>query len=84
MHVYATIDDPRMPLGDVPAHARRAEALGFHGLLIPEAVHDGFLTALLALEHRGTYEQCPYAFRHPLFEPPQDQAHRPGRFESAA
>jgi probable F420-dependent oxidoreductase len=51
VHVYATIDDPRMPLGDVPQYARRAEKIGFAGLLVPEAVHDGFLTAALALEH---------------------------------
>jgi probable F420-dependent oxidoreductase len=40
-----------MPLAAVPAHARRAEALGFDGLLVPEAVDDGVLAALLALEH---------------------------------
>jgi probable F420-dependent oxidoreductase len=40
-----------MPLAAVPAHARRAEALGFDGLLVPEAVGDGMLAALLALEH---------------------------------
>jgi len=54
MKVYATIDDPRLPLGDVPAYAQRAERIGFTGLLVPEAVHDGFLTALLALEHTRT------------------------------
>lgn len=51
MKVYAAFDDPRMPLAGVPAYAQRAERLGFSGLLVPEAVHDGFLTALLALEH---------------------------------
>jgi probable F420-dependent oxidoreductase len=51
MKVYAAFDDPRMPLGLVPAYAERAERLGFAGLLVPEAVHDAFLTALLALEH---------------------------------
>ena len=40
-----------MPLTAVPAHARRAEALGYDGLLVPEAVNDGMLVALLALEH---------------------------------
>ncbi len=40
-----------MPLAAVPAHARRAEALGFDGLIVPEAVNDGVLVALLALEH---------------------------------
>jgi probable F420-dependent oxidoreductase len=49
--IWATIDDPRMPLRDVPDYALRAERIGFWGLLVPEAVHDGFLTAALALEH---------------------------------
>jgi len=52
--IYATIDDPRLPLRDVPAWAARAERAGFHGVLVPEAVHDGFLAALLALEHTRT------------------------------
>jgi probable F420-dependent oxidoreductase len=47
----ATIEDVRMPLSDVPAHARRAERLGYDGLLVPEAVNDALLVALLALEH---------------------------------
>jgi probable F420-dependent oxidoreductase len=54
MKVYAAFDDPRMPLGEVPAYAARTERLGFAGLLVPEAVHDGLLTALLALEHTRT------------------------------
>jgi probable F420-dependent oxidoreductase len=54
VEVYATIDDPRMSLRDIPAHAQRAERLGFTGLFVPEAVHDGFLTAMLALEHTRT------------------------------
>jgi len=40
-----------MPLAAVATHARRAEALGFDGLIVPEAVDDGILLALLALEH---------------------------------
>jgi probable F420-dependent oxidoreductase len=51
MEVYATIDNPQMKLSDVAAHAARAERVGFTGLLVPEAVHDPFLMALLALEH---------------------------------
>jgi probable F420-dependent oxidoreductase len=51
VEVYATIDNPHMALGDVPAHAARAERIGCTGLLVPEAVHDPFLMALLALEH---------------------------------
>jgi probable F420-dependent oxidoreductase len=54
MLVYAAFDDPRMPLKEVAAYARRAERMGFSGLLVPEAVHDGFLTSLLALEHTTT------------------------------
>jgi probable F420-dependent oxidoreductase len=56
MHVYAALEDPRLPLRDVPAWARRAERAGFHGVLVPEAVHDGFLVALLALEHTTRLE----------------------------
>ena len=51
MKVYATIDNPRMALNEVPAHAVRAEKIGFDGLLVPEAVHDPFLLSMLALEH---------------------------------
>ena len=40
-----------LPLGDVPAHAQRAERLGFDGLIVPEAVNDAVLASLLALEH---------------------------------
>jgi probable F420-dependent oxidoreductase len=34
---------------DIAAHARRAEALGFDGLQVPDAVHDALLLATLAL-----------------------------------
>lgn len=51
MQVYASIDDIRLPLAEVPAFAQRAERLGFDGLLVPEAVNDAMLVALLALEH---------------------------------
>ncbi len=54
MKVYAAIEDPRAPLRAVPAYAARAERLGFTGLLVPEAVHDAFLVAALALEHTTT------------------------------
>jgi len=46
--VWATMDQ-RMPLSRVAAHARRAEALGYDGLQVPEAVHDGLLAAGAAL-----------------------------------
>lgn len=50
MKVYTGMD-PRIPLGDVAAHARRAEAAGYDGLQVSETIHDGFALALLALEH---------------------------------
>ncbi len=53
MKVYATME-PNLPLRDVPSHAQRAERLGYTGLAVPEALHDGFLTSLLALEHTQT------------------------------
>jgi probable F420-dependent oxidoreductase len=42
--VFATTDQ-RMPLSQIAQHARRAEKLGYDGLNIPEAVHDGLLLA---------------------------------------
>jgi probable F420-dependent oxidoreductase len=41
--------DQRMPLAEVAAYARRVEALGYDGLNVPEAVHDGLLLAHEAL-----------------------------------
>lgn len=46
--VYCSMDE-RMPLSQVAAHARRAESLGYDGLCVPEAVHDGLAAATLAL-----------------------------------
>ena len=46
--VYATMDQ-RLPLSRVAGHARRAEALGYDGLAVPEAVHDGLAAATAAL-----------------------------------
>ena len=48
MEVWAAMDQ-RMPLEAVAAHARRAEALGYAGLNVPDAVHDGLLVAQAAL-----------------------------------
>ncbi len=42
--VYATTDQ-RLPLSEVAAHARRVEGLGYDGLCVPEATHDGLLAA---------------------------------------
>ncbi len=50
MKVYAGMD-PRLPLVDVPAHAKRVEALGYDGLHVAETVHDALAVSLLALEH---------------------------------
>lgn len=47
--VYAPTDQ-RMPLSRVAAHARRVEALGFDGLSVPDAVHDGLAVASVALQ----------------------------------
>jgi probable F420-dependent oxidoreductase len=43
--------DPRMPLRDVGAYARRVEAMGYDGLHVAETVHDAFAVSLLAAEH---------------------------------
>ena len=47
-NVYATMDQ-RMKLSAVADHAKRAEAMGYDGLNVPEAVHDGLLIAGAAL-----------------------------------
>jgi probable F420-dependent oxidoreductase len=41
--------DQRMGLDAVEAHARRVEALGYDGLCVPDAVHDGLLLSQAAL-----------------------------------
>ena len=48
MQVFATMSE-RMSASEVVAHARRVEAIGYDGLLVPEAVHDGLLTSMAAL-----------------------------------
>jgi probable F420-dependent oxidoreductase len=42
--VWASVD-LRMPLADVPEFARRAERLGFDGIAVADAIHDGPMTA---------------------------------------
>jgi len=49
MQLWAAVDDVRMPLAKMPAHAQRAERLGFDGLIVPEAVYDAIPAATLAL-----------------------------------
>ncbi len=48
MQVFATMSE-RMSASEVVDHARRVEAMGYDGLLVPEAVHDGLLTSMAAL-----------------------------------
>ncbi|MBW2391011.1 MAG: TIGR03617 family F420-dependent LLM class oxidoreductase [Deltaproteobacteria bacterium] len=48
MDVYAPMEQ-RMTLSQVADHARRAEALGYDGLNVPDALHDGLLVAHEAL-----------------------------------
>lgn len=47
--VYATTPETMGPEA-IGEHARRAEAMGFDGLQVPDAVHDGLLLAALALQ----------------------------------
>ncbi len=46
--VFAATPENMGP-GEIGAHAARAEALGFDGLHVPDAVHDGLLLAAMAL-----------------------------------
>lgn len=48
MQVFATMSE-RMSATEAVAHAKRVEAMGYDGLLVPEAVHDGLLTSMAAL-----------------------------------
>ncbi|MDO8861500.1 TIGR03617 family F420-dependent LLM class oxidoreductase [Haliea sp. E1-2-M8] len=51
--VYATTPETMGP-GAIGAHAARAEAMGFDGLQVPDAVHDGLLLAAMALHATRT------------------------------
>jgi probable F420-dependent oxidoreductase len=48
MRVYATMDQ-NLRLSEVEGYARRVEALGYDGLNVPDAIHDGLLVAHAAL-----------------------------------
>lgn len=48
MEIFASMSE-RMALREVAAHARRVESLGYDGLNVPDAVHDGLLIAQAAL-----------------------------------
>jgi len=56
-HVYASTPEDMGP-GAIAAHARRAEAMGFDGLQVPDAIHDGFLLAALALNATARIKVC--------------------------
>ena len=46
--VFAATPENMSP-GEIGAHAARAEAMGFDGLQVPDALHDGLLLAAMAL-----------------------------------
>ena len=46
--VFASTPEDMGP-GEIPSHAARAEAMGFDGLQVPDAVHDGLLLSAMAL-----------------------------------
>jgi probable F420-dependent oxidoreductase len=48
MQIYAGMDQ-RLPLAEIGGYARRVEAMGYDGLNVPDAVHDGLLAAQAAL-----------------------------------
>ena len=50
MKAYAGMD-PRVPLSEVAAYARRVEAIGYDGISVPETIHDSLAVALLIAEH---------------------------------
>ncbi len=47
-NVYASTPED-MQLSEIAHHAQRAEAMGFSGLNVPDAVHDGLLLSAIAL-----------------------------------
>ena len=46
--VWASLDI-NAPLSDIADHARRAEAMGFEGVMAPDVMSDGFLVAQAAI-----------------------------------
>ncbi len=53
MRIYANTNQ-RVAPSAIAAHARRAERIGYDGLNVPEAVHDGLLLSALALQATTT------------------------------
>ncbi|MCP3704773.1 MAG: LLM class flavin-dependent oxidoreductase, partial [Alteromonas sp.] len=46
--VYASTPE-NMDIGEIAAFAQRAEAMGYDGINVPDAVHDGLLLSAMAL-----------------------------------
>lgn len=55
--VYAATPESMGP-GDIGAHAARAEAMGFDGLQVPDAIHDGLLLSAMALSSTERLKVC--------------------------
>ncbi|CAH0992454.1 hypothetical protein SIN8267_02576 [Sinobacterium norvegicum] len=55
--VYATTPEDMSP-SDIGAFAQRVEAMGYDGLQVPDAIHDGFLLAALALNATRRIRVC--------------------------
>lgn len=55
--VYASTPETMAP-GQIAAHARRAEAMGYDGLQVPDAIHDGLLLAAMSLQATTRLKVC--------------------------
>lgn len=55
--VYATTPENMTPR-QIAAHAQRAEAMGYDGIQVPDAVHDGILLAAMALNATRRLRVC--------------------------
>jgi probable F420-dependent oxidoreductase len=87
MQVYANTGQ-RVPVRDIAQHAQRAEAMGYDGLNLPEAVHDGVVAATVALQATRTlrvatsvlvaFARSPMALAMAAYDL---QAYSGGRFE---
>lgn len=57
IQIYASTPED-LGLQDIAAYAQRAERMGFDGLSVPDAVHDGLLLATLALNATTRLKVC--------------------------
>ncbi|HEY9036882.1 MAG TPA: TIGR03617 family F420-dependent LLM class oxidoreductase [Pseudomonadales bacterium] len=57
MEVWASTPE-RMSPAEIGAFARRVEAMGFTGLQVPDAIHDGLLLAAMALHATTRLKVC--------------------------